>query len=284
MRTLTVKCDVCQGDVTEGGSFSLALKDAGVLRKDVCSIVCLHVALTGIVLDLEKEYPEEVTRSRAQTQYGPTSRSQRGTRSASPSGLEVRAVQEFPQLLAAALRARGVQEAEFAGWTRLQKDVAQAWLDRGAKLEERPDFLPGCSACDAGVPCDDDNAYKHTGQGRCFYTPYNFEAMRCVKSPAATPEPLAAMPEPPADTAERLLSFSPEYLAASNCTCATTKHWVVEGDEAACTACFKEDGSAGYWKVPAPPPAPTPTASERRGRGRPKGSKNKKGKKGEVRT
>jgi hypothetical protein len=292
MRTMKIQCDVCQGDVVDGGavSVSIALKDVGLLRKDFCSIACLHVTLTGIVLDLEKEYPEEVARSRAQTLYGPGQPWKAGvesgrTSSAAPNevspprtegfagAMPMPGPSSFPMpvpseehALFTSLHANGyrVGEAEFAGWTRLQRGVAQAWVAEGAKPEERPVFFDnppgsgGCSACDAGVLFDEANGYKHTGEG----SECNFPEMNFLKGRA---------PEPPEVTAARLATFSPECIAASTCICGTTANWTVEGNEAACAACFNAEKKTGYWLIPEPAPV-----EEKRGRGRPKGSKNKK--------
>jgi hypothetical protein len=128
MRKLSILCDVC-GNTVDKFNGAVTLASWGSIHKDACSPKCLAALLLGFAADIEKK---------------------EGMKAADNIAF---AAQHPEATMLGQVPAPG-----------LAPPVPV--LPVGTKTETPEPTIAGCAACNAGIPVNADNAFKHTGEGK----------------------------------------------------------------------------------------------------------------------
>lgn len=156
MRKLTILCDVC-GNPVEKFNGAVTLASWGSIHKDACSPKCLASLLRGFAAEIEKK---------------------EGMKAAD----NIAFAAQYP-------------EATMLGQAPAVSPPPPPPVETKPKPEPSPPPV-GCAACDAGIPVNTDNAFKHTGEGKlckavrgpgpCACPPSNW---KMTPSDSSTPGP-----------------------------------------------------------------------------------------------
>ncbi len=168
MRKMSVVCDVCGGSV-EKFNGAVTLASWGSLHKDACSPKCLCALLRGFAADIEKREKLKAEDNIAFAAQHPEAMSVGSSIAAGAASLKPESV----------LLETDPKPAALTGTTQAQWDAARPPETSGSTGP----MVTGCAACTAGIPFNDENDFRHTGEGE-----------RC-KMPVKSEGPCACSPE-----------------------------------------------------------------------------------------